>query len=96
MKEKLKMKKKTQKMPCKIGDTLYDISEFVLDCPFPNPEIRLIRVAEIEPLKIRGIQYVRINRNIIPVHDFGKTVFVNDGTEAEKWAALQLVERGNI
>lgn len=88
------MKKKKQKMPCKVGDTLYDISEFVLGCPFPNPEIREVKVEEINPMKIRGLQYYHINKNIFPAHDFGKTVFVNDGTAAEKAAALELIERG--
>ena len=80
-------RKKEYKLPCKVGDTLFDICEFELGCPFPNPEIRIIEVKEIEPLKIRGILYYKINKDYFPAHDFGKIVFVNDGTAAEEAAA---------
>ena len=73
--------------PCKPGDTIYDIYEFVNETPFPNPTMSKWEV------KCLGFQYDRkgklfynIDGRVIPPEEFGKTIFLS---EAEALAAVK-------
>lgn len=74
------------KMPCKIGDTLYDVYEAV------NNGYGNIQVYRVKDLRFlvdkRGRVFLNVNSELILLDDFGKTVFL---TREEAEAALAVM-----
>lgn len=68
-------------LPCKVGDTLYDIYEFIENRN--SPEIYEYKAKEITVGKDKQGDYFIIDSTIFRVGDFGKTVFLTK-EEAEK------------
>lgn len=68
-------------MPCKYGDTLYDIGEFIAD--YDSPEIYEIKANFITVWEYDGRVRFTIDGMDYMYEDFGKTVFLTK-EEAEK------------
>ena len=76
--------------PCKVGDTIYDIYEFVHDTPFPNPTMEKWTIKTLGyTYDRRGRFYYSIDGRIIPPEDFGHTIFLS---ESEALAAIDKID----
>lgn len=76
-------------LPCKIGDTIYDISEFLLS-QYYSPEIYVEQATWISISKDDSGYVFDINGNDYHYEDFGKTVFL---TREEAESKLKEMER---
>ena len=78
---KLEAEGRLIKLPCKVGDTVYDIYEFVENRD--SPEIYEYKTKEITVGKDKQGDYFIIDSTIFRVGDFEKTVFLTR-EDAEK------------
>ena len=71
-------------IPCKVGDTLYDIYEAVNNKGFEDGAIKELKVSEIHiNLDKRNRPWLIISNYMFAFEDFGKTVFLSK-EEAEE------------
>lgn len=71
-------------LPCKVGDTLYDIYEAVNNQGFEDGVIKELKVSEIHiNLDKRNRPWLIISNYMFAFEDFGKTVFLSK-EEAEE------------
>lgn len=73
--ENLEEQRKLLILPCKIGDTLYDIFEALNN---GNDEIKEFKVSKIQiDIMKNGRAFLVVENTMFPFDDFGKTTFLN-------------------
>ena len=77
-------------IPCKVGDTLYDIYEAVNNTGFKDGVIKELKVSEIHiNLDKRNRPWLIISNCMFAFEDFGKTVFLSREEAEEVLKSIQ-------